>query len=72
MAEFRQGFRPVAPATGEFVKLIVSHNLAHGGNPSSAAWWATSPWPGMPPAMSVAPIPKILRGLPRNALTTVL
>jgi hypothetical protein len=70
MVEFRQGFRPMAPATGEFAKLIVSRNLTHGGNPSPAAW--RPPWPGMQPATSVAPIPKILRGLPRNALTAVL
>jgi phage terminase large subunit-like protein len=41
MIEFRQGFRSMAAPTRELEKLIVSRQLAHGGNPVTP-WMAAN------------------------------
>jgi phage terminase large subunit-like protein len=52
--EFRQGFRSMAAPTRELEKLIVSKNLAHGGNPVTR-WMAANVAVAQDPAGNLKP-----------------
>jgi phage terminase large subunit-like protein len=54
MVEFRQGFRSMAAPTRELEKLIVSRNLAHGGNPVTR-WMAANVAVAQDPAGNLKP-----------------
>jgi phage terminase large subunit-like protein len=54
MIEFRQGFRSMAAPTRELEKLIVSHRLAHGGNPVTR-WMAANVAIAQDPAGNLKP-----------------
>jgi phage terminase large subunit-like protein len=41
MVEFGQGFISMGPAAAEFMRLLISRTLQHGGNPV-AAWCASN------------------------------
>jgi phage terminase large subunit-like protein len=54
MIEFRQGFRSMAAPTRELEKLIVSRQLAHGGNPVTR-WMAANVAVAQDPAGNLKP-----------------